>query len=289
MLKRVPFPCVLAYGEGNVRFFRLFLSAAVAAAFIVVAFASPILANEPSSANEKITVFAAASMKEALEGGAKTYEALSGRKLVFSFASSGVLARQVEAGAPADVFISADQRWMDYAQSAGAIDPDSRRIVARNTLVLVAPSSSSIKAVREVGSAGLAAALEMALGKKGRLAIGEPQSVPAGRYGKDVLENMGLWSLVETRLAPMENVRVALLSVARGDTPLGVVYGSDAFVEPNVKIIATFPQDSHPLIEYPAALVSGANAAARGYLDFLSSSAGQTAFSVAGFSAAGDN
>jgi molybdate transport system substrate-binding protein len=216
----------------------------------------------PSQAAQTLTVFAAASLREALEGIGETFEAQTGTSPVFSFAGTGTLARQVEAGAPADVFVSADAAWMDYVRDAGAVRTETILEFASNALVLVGPA----------GSAPLepeAAAFEARLAGH-RLAMADPDTVPAGRYGKATLESAGLWTAASGALAPMENVRVALGAVARGDTPLGLVYRTDALVEPGVAVLYTFPPDSHPRIRYLAALTgSASHPEAAAFLAFL--------------------
>ncbi|MEO1113857.1 MAG: molybdate ABC transporter substrate-binding protein [Pseudomonadota bacterium] len=227
-------------------------------------------------ADRSITVFAAASMREAMERIASKFEEETGTRIVFSFAGTGTLARQVEAGAPADLFISADADWMDYVAESGGVDPDSVRQIASNALVLAGPKGSP-----EIGlnARDIASFLD---GQ--RMAIADPDTVPAGRYGKEALEHLGLWQTVSGRLAPMENVRIALASVARGDTPLGLVYRTDAEIEPNVAVVAAFPASSHPEIRYLAALTgASSNPAADAFLDFLTSPDAQEILQSLGF------
>lgn len=229
-----------------------------------------------AQAAEKLTVFAAASMKDALESIGSAYTEEAGTKVVFSFASSSAVARQIEAGAPADIFISADVKWMDYVNKAEAIDASTVRNVAANTLVVVAPKDEA-KPLELTEDAILERIGE------GRMAIGTPESVPAGRYGKASLTALGLWDAVEGKLAPMENVRVTLAAVARGEAPLGIVYGSDAAIEPDVAVVATFPDDSHAPIVYPGAVTTNADAEAIKFLDYLSSPAAREIFAKVGF------
>ncbi|HEX2725671.1 MAG TPA: molybdate ABC transporter substrate-binding protein, partial [Beijerinckiaceae bacterium] len=172
----------------------------------------------------------------------------TGKRVAISYAASSALARQIEQGAPADLFVSADLNWMDYLQARELIKPESRRNLVGNRLALVAPASRRDAIKLEPG------ALANALGG-GRLAIAQVASVPAGKYGKAALEHLGLWGEVAGRLAESENVRAALTFVARGEAPLGIVYESDAKVEPGVKVVARFPETSHPPIVYPAALI----------------------------------
>ncbi|POF33009.1 molybdate ABC transporter substrate-binding protein [Roseibium marinum] len=216
----------------------------------------------PAAAERPLTVFAAASMREAMEGIGGAFEEQTGTEVVFSFAGTGTLARQVEAGAPADLFVSADAAWMDYVRNHDAVRADAIFEFASNALVLVGPENSP---AIELTPDSLHAAL-----KGERLAIADPETVPAGRYGKAALENLGLWSTVSAQLAPMENVRIALASVARGDTPLALVYRTDALVEPAVAVVADLPRESHPPIRYLAALTSvQSHPAAPAFLKFL--------------------
>ncbi|MBO0347241.1 molybdate ABC transporter substrate-binding protein [Roseibium sp. CAU 1637] len=216
------------------------------------------------AADEKpLTVFAAASMTDALTEIGQAYERDGHGKIVFSFAGTGTLARQLEAGAPADVFVSADVAWMDYVVERGAVDAGSVVTIAGNALVVIGAEGEE-PLPQPLTLAALTSRLD-----GGRLAIADPETVPAGRYARQSFESLGLWGGVSDALAPMENVRVALASVARGETPLGVVYGSDAVVEPRVKIVARLPQGSHTAISYPAALVPNAPDQARDFLGYL--------------------
>lgn len=218
----------------------------------------------PARAAERLTVFAAASLREAMEQAGAVFEKDTGTRVVFSFAGTGTLARQVEAGAPADVFVSADAAWMDYVLEKEAVLPESVRDIASNAIVLIGPEGSQPLDLS-------AQTLTQRLGGN-RLAMADPETVPAGRYGKAALENLGLWQAVSGSLAPMENVRIALASVARGDTPLGLVYKTDAAVEPGVAILFEFPPESHPPIRYLAALTRAqAHPEAAAFLAFLSS------------------
>ncbi len=197
---------------------------------------------------------------------------------MISYAASGPLAKQIEAGAPADLFITADLDWMDYAQKKNLIDPASRMTLLGNKLVLVAPKDAKETLVLKPGAdlAGL-------LGS-GRLAIGQPQSVPAGKYGQAALEKLGIWDKVKDKLAQADSVRAALFLVARGEAAAGIVYQTDAAAEPVVKVIATFPADSHPPILYPAARVAAStNRDAAAFLAFLASDKARPAFEKQGF------
>ena len=221
--------------------------------------------SEATDASAPITVFAAASMTDVLQAMAADYKTRTGKSVRFSFAASSVLARQIEAGAVADIFISADTDWMDYLDKHAELDVRSRRNLISNRLVLVAPINSPI-------ALDLRAGVDVAgaLGARGRLAMADPEYVPAGRYGRTALIRLGAWSSVADRLARTENVRAALAFVARGETPLGIVYQSDAKVEPRVRTVGVFPGNSHPLIVYPAALTRHARKNAQAFLDDLS-------------------
>ena len=204
---------------------------------------------------EDITVFAAASLKEALDAAVKPYEAASGNKVVVSYAGSNALAKQIEAGAPATLFISADLDWLDYVEKKGLTLPGTRRNLLGNDLVLIAPASSTT---------GLKIApgfdLPGALGT-GRLALANPAAVPAGKYAKAALTSLGAWSAIEPKVAPAENVRAELALVSRGEAPFGIVYRTDALADKGVRIVDTFPTGSHPDIIYPMVQLKGATPA----------------------------
>lgn len=211
-----------------------------------------------------VTVFAAASLKESMDAQARAFEARGGDRVVVVYAASNALARQVEAGAPADVFVSADLEWMDYLDQRGVLAPKSRVTLLRNTLVLIAPAAS--KANVKIGPGF---ALADALGG-GRLAVANPDSVPAGKYAKHALEALGVWPSVQNRLARTENVRAALALVSRSEAPFGIVYATDAMADLGVRIVDTFPAASHPPIAYPAALIGpNPSPAAKALLAFL--------------------
>lgn len=253
---------------------RAFLAAAAALA----AFASaPGLAQVPS--HSELTVFAAASLKEALDDVAVRYRGLSGRYARLTYGSSATLAKQIEAGAPAWLFISADPDWMDYLEKAGKIVPGTRTDLLGNDLVLVAPAASSAKVDLKVP-----ADWKKALGK-GRLAVGQVESVPAGKYAKAALTSLGAWDSVKDQLAPMDNVRAALALVARGEAPLGIVYRTDALADKSVRIVATFPAGSHPPITYVMALtqVAANQPYASRFLRFTRLPEGRAAWEKHGF------
>ena len=225
-----------------------------------------------------LTVFAAASLKEALDEAAAAYRKQTGVPVRVSYAASSALARQIEQGAPADVFFSADLEWMDYLQKRNRLDVATRRSLLGNRLVLIAPRASKAQV-----DLRRPATLLAALGD-GRLAVGQTRTVPAGKYAKASLESLSLWNGVRPRLAESESVRAALMLVARGETPLGIVYASDAKAEPGVRVVATFPEDSHPPIVYPVAALRGARAAqATRFVQWLASPAADALFTKRGF------
>jgi molybdate transport system substrate-binding protein len=237
------------------------------------------LAATPAMAAQPLTVFVAASLTDSMQQIAVAYQKRSGVAVKVAAAASSVHARQIEAGAPADLFVSADLEWMDYLKLRGLIDSSSQRIIASNALVLVAaPGTSPTLKIRK------GFPLAQALGASGRLAMADPDTVPAGRYGKAALQSLGVWPALEGRLARTENVRAALAFVARGEAPLGIVYASDARAQPSVQLIGIFPASSHPSIVYPAAIVtSSTHPAARDFLRFLASKQAQAVLRAAGF------
>jgi molybdate transport system substrate-binding protein len=227
-----------------------------------------------------LDVFAAASMNEAMNDAAASFKARTGVTIRTTLASSANLAQQIDKGAPADVFISADAQWMDWASGRNLIAPGTRRDIASNSLVLIAPADSSVRPF----TLGRNASLARMLGDR-RLAVGDVASVPAGIYAKASLQSLGLWDEVKDHLAQGENVRAALSYVARGEAPLGIVYATDAKAEPKVKVVAVFPESSHPPIAYPAAVTRSATdpKGAREFLDFLTSREGQILLRRRGF------
>jgi molybdate transport system substrate-binding protein len=235
-----------------------------------------------AAAERVLTVFAAASLTNVLQEAGDAYTAETGAPVRFSFAASSALAKQLETGAPADAFISADQDWMNYLAERRLIQPATRVDLVSNSLVLIAPLDSTVK-LRIAPGAALAPALAAALGREGRLATGDPASVPVGKYAQAALTKLGAWGSVEKRLVGADNVRTALAFVARGEAPLGIVYATDARSEPKVKVIDTFPADSHEAITYPAAAtVSGGTDAAR-FVNFLTGAKARAIFDKAGF------
>ncbi|AKM32529.1 molybdate ABC transporter substrate-binding protein [Pandoraea faecigallinarum] len=224
-------------------------------------------------------VFAAASMKDALDDLSAAYTKETGKKPVLVYGASSTLARQIEKGAPADVFISADQDWMDYAQKHDLIDTGTRRNLLGNELVLIAPATTTGDVDLRSGTD-----LDAKIGN-GKLAMGDPAHVPAGLYGKAALEKLGIWPKVQGKVAAADNVRNALLLVARGEAPYGIVYKTDANAEKRVRIAGTFPADSHAPIVYPVAVTKQANRAdADPFYKFLLTPAAQATFQRFGFS-----
>ena len=228
-----------------------------------------------------VTVLAAASLQGPLDELVARFEADNGRRVVVVYAASSALARQIEAGAPADVFISADIDWADYLDTRGLLRPRTRTRLLQNRLVLIAPVTSSVS-LRIAPGFPLAAVLD-----GGRLAMANPDSVPAGRYGREALRSLGAWESIEPRIARAENVRAALMLVARAEAPLGIVYATDALAEQRVRIVDTFPDDSHAPIVYPAAIVASSRSAyAPRFVDSLSSPAARAAWARHGFTIA---
>jgi len=242
-----------------------------AAVVLAMLFATHAIAAE-------VLVFGAASLKEALDEQARRFADSSGDTVTLSYAASSALARQVVNGAPADLFISADRNWMDYLDERRLLRPNTRIELLRNALVLIAPAKSQAKLVIGPGFP-----LAAALGRE-RLAMADPDSVPAGKYARDALAHLGVWPSVEPRIARTENVRAALALVSRGEAPFGIVYATDAKADKGVRVVDTFPADSHPAIVYPAAIVAAsASPAAKPLLDYLQSAAARPVWERYGF------
>jgi molybdate transport system substrate-binding protein len=223
-------------------------------------------------------IFAAASLKEALDGVNAAWQKATGKKALISYAASSALAKQIEQGAPADLFISADEDWMDYLATRKLIKADTRFDLLGNSLVLIAPKDSPLTAKIAAGFPLLA------LLGEGDLAMADTNTVPAGKYGKTSLETLGVWESVKDKVAQAENVRAALALVSRGEAPLGIVYATDAKSDPGVKVIDTFPETSHPPIIYPTAIIAASmQADAPAFLDFLKSTTSRTIFEDKGF------
>jgi len=234
---------------------------------------------EPASA-PPLTVFAAASLKEAMDDAGAAWQRRSGQRVRNAYAASSALARQLAQGAPADVFVSADGDWMDWLQQRGLVDARSRRDLLGNALVLVAPKDSPARPL----ALDRGTDLLPLLGGDGRIALALTASVPAGKYAKAAFESLGMWSALRGRAAEAENVRAALLLVARGEAPLGVVYASDALAEPRVRVLAAFPAGSHPPIAYPVArIASSRNPRAAAFVRWLATPEAAAIFRRHGF------
>ncbi len=242
---------------------------------------APARAAEAPPGTGTLVVFAAASLTEALDALDGAFTAQTRIPVKTSYAASSVLAKQIEAGAPADVFFSADHQWMDYLEQRQLLRAGTRRDVLGNALVLIAPADSTVQLKIAPGFA-LAAALG-----DGRLASADPDSVPAGLYARAALVKLGVWDSVQSHLARAENVRAALAYVARGEAPLGIVYLTDAQAEKRIRIVDVFPEDTHPPILYPAAATARARAQAQKYLEFLSGPEAREIFRRYGFTLSG--
>ena len=228
-----------------------------------------------------LLVFAAASLKDALDAQVTGFRSVSSDKVVVAYGASSALAKQIEAGAPAGVFISADVDWMDVVEKKGLVLAGTRVDLLRNSLVLVAPASSKAALTIRPGFD-----LAKALGTD-KLAMANPDSVPAGKYGRAALESLGAWSSVERHVARAENVRAALALVARGEAPYGIVYATDARADSRVRIVDTFPASTHPPIVYPiAVLVAGNASVARAFVDYLRSAPARAVWAKHGFAVA---
>jgi len=252
------------------RFYLKSTPAKVLLASLIAAFAVAAHAQAP-------TVLAAASLKNVLDELAVVYKKDQDLQPVIAYGSSAALARQIENGAPADLFISADLEWMDYVEKKNLLAPGTRRNLLGNRLVLIAPAKQPLKL-----EPGPGFPIAKALGNA-RIALAEPNSVPAGRYAKAAFEKLGVWDQVAPRVAAAENVRAALALVARGETPLGVVYQTDANAERSVMVAGVFPADTHPPIVYPVAVLKGAKAGAAAFLEFLSQPRARAIFEKHGF------
>jgi molybdate transport system substrate-binding protein len=247
--------------------------------FVALAICLALVLASPARAGQDVLVFAAASLKTALDEVAARCAAQTGKTTTASYAGSSALAKQIEAGAPADIFVSADLDWMDYLAERDLIRPETRTNLLGNDLVLIAPADSAAAATIEPGFP-----IAALLGEDGRLAVADIAAVPAGKYAKAALEALGVWTAVADRIVQAANVRAALALVARGEAPLGIVYRTDAMAEPGVEVLDTFPEDTHPPIVYPVALLrdsAGADAAAA--LACLQSDEARAIFAAHGF------
>ncbi len=251
---------------------------AASAAVVAVALLSHAAMGQAKPADKSITIFAAASMKNALDDVNAAFTKQTGIRVVASYEASSALMKQIEGGAPADVFVSADLKWMDYGAERKLIKDDTRINLLGNALVLIAGKDSKIATVAIKPGFDLAK-----LAGDGRIATGDVKAVPIGIYAQAALEKLGVWASVEPKMAMTANVRDALILVARGEAPLGIVYSTDAKVEPGVKVVGTFPEDSHPPIVYPVAATAGARPESAPYLAFLRSQAAKAIFETYGF------
>jgi molybdate transport system substrate-binding protein len=245
----------------------------------IAALAVFLVATAAPAAEERqaILVFGAASLANVLDEMGQAYAARSHVPVKGAYAASSVLAKQIEAGAPADVFFSADTDWVDYLDQHKLLQRDSRRNLLGNRLVLIAPVASRVQ-VRIAPHFNLAGALG-----DGKLATGDPDSVPVGKYAQAALTKLGVWDQLTGKLVRAENVRAALAFVDRGEAPLGIVYQTDAQADPGVRVVDVFPEDSHPPITYPVALTVNAQPAAAKYVAFLESAAAAKIFRQYGF------
>jgi len=233
----------------------------------------------PALAADSVVVFAAASLKNALDDVVAGYQTATGKTVTVSCGGSSALAKQIEAAAPADIFISADLAWMKDVHDKSLTVVATEKPLLGNEIVLVAPKDSTTAIAIAPGFD-----LASALGPDGHLAMANVDSVPAGKYGKAALTKLGVWDSVSGKVVQADDVRAALAFVARGEAPLGVVYATDAAAEPKVKVVATFPADSHPPIVYPVALLAAStNPDARDFLTYLESDAAKPAFIKQGF------
>ena len=248
----------------------------------IAAAAALVLSAVPARAAQRVTVFAAASLKTALDEVSAAWSAKTQKQAAISYAASSALAKQIEQGAPADVFFSADLDWMDHLEEQGLIDKASVRTLLGNEIVLIAPKDSALTLTLAPG-----VPLADMLGS-GRLAMADVRAVPAGKYGKAALESLGVWEAVRAHVAQAENVRAALKLVAAGEAPLGIVYRTDALAEPAVRIVAEFPASSHTPIVYPVARVAASNNPdTEGFLSFVSSPEAAAIFKAQGFTMPG--
>jgi len=237
-----------------------------------------VMTSLPGLAQGRLLVFAAASMKNALDDINAAFTQASGTQVTANYAATSALAKQIEAGAPADIFLSADKEWMDYVVSRKLVDAAGRFDLLGNRLVLIAPVNSRLDHIQIEPSMDLAS-----YAGDGRIVTGDVNAVPVGRYAKATLLALGCWENVQPKLLMTENVRAALIFVARREAALGIVYETDAKVESNVKIVGHFPEDSHPAITYPVALTANAKPDAMKYIAFMRSNLAKTIFETYGF------
>ena len=245
----------------------------------ITAIFAALMSAPRAAVQDEITVFAAASMKNALDDVDTAFTKATGVKVNASYAASSALAKQIEQGAPADVFVSADIKWMDYLAGKKLIKPETCVNLLGNKLVLIAPADFRLAKMKIEKGFDIAS-----LAGNGRIAVADTKAVPAGLYAKAALENLGSWTAAEPKLAQGENVRAALAFVARGETPLGIVYETDAKIEPKVKMVGTFPDTSYPPVTYPVAAIAAAKPVTARYLRFLGSGEAKSIFERYGFS-----
>ncbi len=251
---------------------RLFAILALLAALAAV--------PQPATAQDTLTVFAAASMRNALDDANKAFTGKTGIKVTASYAASSALAKQIAQGAPADAYVSANIKWMEFLEQKKLVAAGTRINLLGNRLVLIAPTDSKPDRIKIVKGFDIAK-----LAGDGRIAVANTKAVPAGLYAKAALISLGAWKAAEPKLAQAENVRATLAYVARGETPLGIVYATDAKIEPKVKIVGTFPVGSHPAITYPVAgIAASKNKHVKAYLDFLQTRDAKAIFEKYGFS-----
>jgi molybdate transport system substrate-binding protein len=231
----------------------------------------------PAEAQSGLTVFAASSLSDSMKAVADAYQAKTGTRATLSFGASNTLALQIDQGANADIYMSADSDWMDFLQKNNRLANDTRRDLLGNRLVLIGGSTST--ALTIAPHFDLAGAL-----KGGRLALADPNAVPAGKYAKSALTALEVWESVANKIAPAENVRVAMAYVSRGEAPYGIVYETDAKIDPGVHVVGVFPENTHPPIVYPVALTRTASPAAKAFFTFLSGPESRAIFEKAGFS-----
>lgn len=247
---------------------------------VAILFSLFVTIPDVNATEEGLTLFAAASTTNAVTEVVKLYKAQGLGNIKTSFASSSTLAKQIANGAPADIYLSANKKWMDYLEQKGVIQTKTRFDLLGNRIALIVPVQSPVQNI----DIKLGLDILSFLGKDGRVAIGDPAHVPAGIYGKQALETLDLWEKINNRIAPMKDVRAALVMVERAETPLGIVYTTDAAVSKKVRIGGVFPPESHPSIVYPIAIISGGKFdAGISFLNFLKTQDARAVFSKYGF------
>lgn len=254
----------------------------VLATCAIVIMAMAVSVETTTAAEPEVVVFAAASTTNAVTEIGDMYAARELGQVKLSFASSSTLAKQIESGAPADVYLSANKKWMDYLEEKNLLVTGSRADILGNRIVLIVPAESAVESIEITPGFSLTGYL----GEDGRLSMGDPEHVPAGMYGKQALENLGAWNDISGRTAPMKDVRAALVLVERAEAPVGLVYATDAAISKKVRVVGTFPIESHPPIVYPVAAVTGGKSDAAGkFIDFLKTPDARAIFAKYGFEA----